>query len=258
MESQQSKLWSLWPRTFRRKTSPLKFHQGIHYRDYLKGIHRVRRPSSYFEIGVDTGATLALAECPAVAVDTKFRLREFAMGQRVETHLFQLSSDEFFARYDLRTFFPDGVDFAFLDGMHHFEFLLRDLVNTERYSHEQTIVALHDCWPVSVEVADREPNYHLRTDATTRHWWTGDVWKVLPILRDYRADLDVTFLDCPPSGLVVVRKLDAKSEVLKGAYDEIVSQYRDITLNTFGIERFREEFPTTDSRKASKRSSSYS
>jgi hypothetical protein len=225
-----------------------KFHQGIIYSDYLRQIHLICAPSSYLEIGVETGATLNFARCRTVAIDPKFQLRGNPIGQREETYLFQLKSDDFFARHDLRNFLPDGIDFAFLDGMHHFEYLLRDLMNTERYSRQGTIIVLHDCYPVNAEIADRDTNYDRRTDAVTRVWWAGDVWKLLPILRDFRPDLAVTILDCPPTGLVVIRGLDPRSETLANAYDEIIAKYQDVSLEKFGIERFREEFATVDSR----------
>ena len=152
------------------------------------------------------------------------------VGQRTETYLFQLKSDDFFAQHDLKKFLPDGVDFAFLDGMYHFEYLLRDFINTEKYSHKNTIVTLHDCYPVNTEIADRDENFDRRTDVATRTWWTGDVWKLLPILRDFRPDLDVAILDCPPTGLVVVQGLDPTPELLIDAYDGIVAKYQDITL----------------------------
>jgi hypothetical protein len=224
------------------------FHQGVPYGAYLKQIHYAWQPRSYLEIGVATGATLALAQCPAVAVDPVFRLQGDPFGRRVETYLFQMTSDAFFARHSLKTFFPAGVDFAFLDGMHHFEFLLRDFFNTEKYAHKDTVIALHDCYPVNAEIAERGTNYDRRTDIATRGWWAGDVWKLLPILREFRPDLDVTILDCPPTGLVVVRNLDPGSKTLIEAYDEIVAKYRDATLDGFGIERFRTECRTTDSR----------
>lgn len=226
-----------------------KFHQGISYKEYLKQIHQVRKPSNYLEIGVETGATLAFAQCRAVAIDPKFQLQGNPIGQRAETYLFQLKSDEFFAQHDLKKFLPDGVDFAFLDGMHHFEYLLRDFMNTEKYSRRDTVVTLHDCYPVNSEIADRKVNYDRRVDAATRIWWTGDVWKLLPILRDFRPDLDVAILDCPPTGLVVIQGLDPNSETLTAAYDEIVAKYRDITLENYRIERFQTEFPTADSRR---------
>jgi hypothetical protein len=224
------------------------FHQGVPYQAYLKQIHHVWQPRSYLEIGVYTGATLGLAQCPAAAVDPVLALQGDPFGRRAETYLFQMTSDAFFARHSLKTFFPAGIDFAFLDGMHHFEFLLRDFFNTEKDAHENSVIAMHDCYPVNTEIANREASHDRRNDAATRAWWAGDVWKVLPILRDFRPDLDVVTLDCPPTGLVIVRNLDPGSKALIGAYDQIIAKYRDVSLESFGIERFRSEFSTIDSR----------
>jgi hypothetical protein len=226
-----------------------KFHQGIFYADYLRQVHQVLKPLSYLEIGVEYGATLAFAECRTVAIDPRFQLRGDLIGRRAETYFFQLKSDEFFARHNLKHFLPHGVDFAFLDGMHHFEYLLRDFINTEKYSRKNAVVALHDCYPVNTEIANREMDYDRRVDMATRIWWTGDVWKLLPILREFRPDLDVTVLDCPPTGLIIVQRLDPHSKVLRKAYGDIVARYRNVTLETFGIERFRGEFQTVDSRR---------
>jgi hypothetical protein len=224
-----------------------KFHAGVDYHSYLKHIHDTHKPSGYLEIGVKTGDTLALARCPAVAVDPHFKLEGNPIGARTETYLFQLTSDAFFAKHDLAKFLPAGVDFAFLDGMHRFEYLLRDLLNTEKYAHRDTIVALHDCYPVNTEIADRETNYDLRTDAATRLWWAGDVWKLLPILRDFRPDLKLTILDCPPTGLVIVGGFKSDSERIIDV-EAINAAYKHVTLENFGVERFRVEFPTIDSR----------
>lgn len=224
------------------------FHTGIPYLDYLQQIHRYREPSSYLEIGVETGQSLALARCPSVAIDPEFQFQGNVFRQRSETYLFQMTSDEFFAGYRLDRYLPGGIDFAFLDGMHHFEFLLRDFLNAEKYSYASTVLTLHDCYPVNTEMASRDTDYDTRVDQETRWWWAGDVWKMLPILRDYRPDLNVTVLDCPPTGLVVIRGLDPHSRAIDDNYHEILGKFRELTLAEFGIERFRKEFRTTDSR----------
>ncbi len=242
------KLWSLQSLNPFAAKSINKLHAGIFYTEYLKQIHRVVKPFSYLEIGVHRGVTLSFATCPMVGIDPNFQMQDNSIGQRTKTYLFELESDAFFAQHDLRNYLPDGVDFAFLDGMHLFEFLLRDFMNTEKYAHKNTIVALHDCYPVNSEIAGRELNDDRRTDARTRGMWAGDVWKLLPILRELRPDLTVTALDCPPTGLVVIRGCDANSTTLAGTYDQIVAKYRDVSLDRYGIERFRTEFPTTNSR----------
>jgi hypothetical protein len=215
----------------------------------LRQLHELVRPDSYFEIGVSEGATLALARCPAVAVDPAMQPRPAALSGRPITHLFRMTSDEFFRTCDLHTFFPDGVDFAFLDGMHRFEFLLRDFIGTERFCRKGSVVVLHDCHPVNVEMTEREHRLDARKDRATRKWWTGDVWKILPTLRKYRPDLFMTILDCPPTGLVVVTNLDPASTALRNSYDEIVSQHMPMTLEGYGLDRFRREFPTSESKR---------
>ena len=48
--------------------------------------------------------------------------------------IYELTSDEFFARYDLSELLGGPVELAFIDGLHLFEQVLRDFVNLERHS----------------------------------------------------------------------------------------------------------------------------
>jgi hypothetical protein len=225
-------------------------HRGIFYQDFLARLHAALTPRSYLEIGVARGKTLRYARCAVVAVDPELQLRHGLMIERPAAHLVRATSDEFFARYDLRALLPDGVDLAFLDGMHLFEFLLRDIANTERFAQAGSVIALHDCCPINVEMTEREHRADARADRRRRQWWTGDVWKVLPILREYRPDIRLHVLDCPPTGLVLLTRLDPHSRVLPTKHAEIVARFRPQTLADYGFERFRREFPAGDSRAA--------
>jgi hypothetical protein len=75
--------------------------------------------------------------------------------------------------------------------------------------------------------------------------WTGDVWKILPILRKYRPDLKVTVLDCRPTGLVLVSNLSPRNTALRRNYDEIVAEWTTVELPDYGIERFYGDFELT-------------
>lgn len=222
-------------------------HAGVHYRELLVRLHAGLEPDSYLEIGVAEGGTLELVRCPAIGIDPVLRIKGHQLNTRPVTHLFQMTSDRFFADYDVRTLFPNGIAFALLDGMHQFEFLLRDLINTERYCRPDSVIALHDCWPINTEMSEREHVPEQRSDRPTRAWWTGDVWKLLPILREYRPDLRVLVADCPPTGLVLLSGLDPNSRWLGECYDDIVARWQ-MTLDDYGFDRFRAEFPTVDSR----------
>ncbi len=100
--------------------------------------------------------------------------------------------------------------------MHHFEFALRDFINLERASNPDTTILIHDCLPNDEQHAARERS-------TFR--WAGDVWRLIMALRAHRPDLEVAVADSPPSGLGIVRGLDAGSTVLSDGYDKIVEEY---------------------------------
>lgn len=222
-------------------------HKGVPFREYLRLVHDAVRPANYFEIGVKSGRTFRLARCPAVAVDPVFRtyaeVDPMGVVGRPETYMFQCTSDQFFSAYTPKQFFPAGVDFAFLDGMHLFEYLLRDFLNTEKYVHPGAIIALHDCHPPIAANAVR--------DRGKLKGWPGDVWKLLPILQKYRPDVKIRVLDCPSTGLAFVFGLSPHSTTLADHYEEIVAKYTSMTLEDYGLDRLRHEFPALDSRELS-------
>jgi len=63
--------------------------------------------------------------------------------------------------------------------------------------------------------------------ARDRHtkFWTGDVYKVVTVLRKYRPDLTVLEIDTAPTGVAVVFGADPQNTVLKDAYDDIIKEY---------------------------------
>jgi hypothetical protein len=129
-----------------------------------------------------------------------------------------------------------------------FEYLLRDIRNTERFGRRDSVIALHDCLPVNFEMAEREHRPEARTDPQMRFWWTGDVWKILPILAEYRPDMRIMVLDCQPTALVLLTNLDPDSGVLRESYHEITSRYLPLTLEDYGFDRLRSEISIMDSR----------
>jgi hypothetical protein len=190
---------------------------GEGYRALLGHLHECLQPKTYLEIGVETGATLALAgpDTRAIGVDPAPVIR-VPLGP--QARLYELTSDEFFKRHDLHNEFASAsLDLAFVDGLHEFGQVLKDFVNVERYSHPGTVVLFHDCLPVARLVA---------TPVQLTGFWCGDVWKIVPCLREYRPDLDVRVVPAPPSGLAIVTRLDPGSTLLRDGYEQIVSEYR--------------------------------
>jgi glycosyltransferase involved in cell wall biosynthesis len=122
-------------------------------------------------------------------------------------------SDDYFAQT------ADGIapDLCLIDGMHLFEYALRDFMNIERRAAPGAVVILDDIFPNHPAQAARE----RRTLA-----WTGDVWRLVEMLRLYRPDLFVLPVDVGPAGLLLVAGLDPANRVLWDNYNPIVSQGR--------------------------------
>lgn len=219
-------------------------HAGMHYITFLEQCAFRRRIDTYFEIGVNLGKSLSKINARSIGVDPQFVLRGEVVGKKPELLLFQTTSDEFFRNHRITDYFADGLDLAFLDGMHLFEYLLRDFINVERSMKQQGVVFLHDCLPINAEMTERERAPAKRVDTELRSHWTGDVWKVVPILKEYRPDLEIRLIDCAPTGLVSIRNFDVKSNVLQERYEEIVSNYSKVTMDEASLVKFYERFPT--------------
>jgi hypothetical protein len=202
--------------------------RGLSHYKALERLHSALKPTRYFEIGTQNGGTLCLSNCRSVAVDPAFRLTTDVITTKPAALLFQQTSDRFFSENNLSLLLGGPIDLAFLDGLHLYEYLLRDFINTEKSCSRNSVIAVHDCIPPDRYVARRqESDRLLSSESEHPKWWSGDVWKVLPILKQYRPDLDVTILDSVPTGLVLITNLNPKSNVLADSYFEICREWSE-------------------------------
>ncbi len=221
---------------------------GLPYLDFFSTLNAALEPRSYFEIGTESGHSAARYTCPSVCVDPRFVISADIVRSKRMLHLFQMTSDEFFAAGYLEKLLPLGPDIAFLDGMHRFEYLLRDFINTERVAHPRTLILLHDCLPQNLRMTNRLPVAGPEDEGGSRFAWTGDVWKVIPILKKYRPDLRVSFVDCPPTGLVAISGLRRESKVLNESYYQIVEEFRDVEFSSCDRQKLWQDYPTLNFR----------
>jgi hypothetical protein len=192
----------------------------------LAWLHRWLHPALYLEIGVDQGISLACATGPAIGVDPRPELK-LSAELPATARILASSSDAFFAKQASALLQP-AAELAFIDGMHLFEFALRDLLNTERVMAPWGLVVIDDIYPCHPVQAQRR-----RRSGS----WTGDVWKLLPILRQQRPDLILLCLNAHTTGLLLIAGLDADdgahggagdNAALAAAYPELVRQWRPI------------------------------
>ena len=182
------------------------------YRDVLGAVHEHLGPELYLEIGVRQGDSLALARCPAIAVDP---FPEIAAVPE-QAQVFAEASDDFF-EHDAPEALVSPPDLVFIDGMHLFEYALRDFMNVERWAHPATAVVIDDVLPNHPAQAERDRRTLV---------WTGDVWKLADCLRTHRPDLRLVPIDAEPTGLLLVVGLDPDDRTLWADYDGIVDRYR--------------------------------
>lgn len=223
----------------------LKRATGLHYYRFIGRLHKEMLFDWYMEIGCRTGGSFAPVRGKTIAVDPFFQVETNVIGIKPVLHLCQQTSDDFFASKFLANN-RIRLSVSFLDGMHLFEFLLRDFIGTESRSAKDGVIMMHDCVPFSQEMTTRD------LDNLPGGHWTGDVWKLIPILQTYRPDLTLTVMDCRPTALLCVSNLDPKSQVLKRNYTKICKEYESVTLETFGEDRFCRSFEFTNAREYSK------
>jgi hypothetical protein len=201
------------------------------YYQLLERIHRLLRPRTYVEIGFRNGRSFALARTAehSVAIDPAPDVR-FALPPGGK--LFALTSDEFFDKHDLRAELGNHpVDLAFIDGMHLFEFALRDFINLEKYCTASSTILIHDGYPQDAVSAARERTTML---------WSGDVWKLVLCLKRYRPDLSIATADAPPTGLVIVRKLNPASTIVTENLEAICAEFISMRFEDIAADKARQ------------------
>jgi hypothetical protein len=191
--------------------------------DFLHELHKLLRPATYLEIGVQTGRGMAQAiggspECThqtiAIGVDPN---PQVTVPIQAHHTIYRQTSDEFFAGVGGPRHAP--YDLAFIDGMHLVEYALRDFIGVERHARPdgRTVAVFDDVLPYSADIAGREP---LLGD------WAGDVWKIISILDEYRTDLTLIPVSVQPTGALVVLGLDPQADsVLHERRAEIEEQW---------------------------------
>lgn len=204
--------------------------------DLLASIHNWLRPKTYVEIGVEAGTSIVLAppQTRVIGIDPKPVIDRVLPS---DTAIYAETSDDFFARHDLRALLGGAaVDLALIDGMHLFEFALRDFMNLERYCAPGSTILIDDCCPLNARSAER-----VRKSV----FWTGDVWRIIPALKKYRPDLRINTISCAPTGLSVVRGLDPNSRVLADNLEAIVKEFLAVDFGVVESDRagFLNMFP---------------
>ena len=200
------------------------------YLHLLVDLHRMLRVNRYLEIGVNEGHSLACvgAHTRILGVDPAPRVVGL---DHPDWSVVTATSEAFFRDHDPVALLGGQVDLAFVDGLHHAEVALADVLAIERIAHPGTVVLVHDVLPIDGPSSERQRASMV---------WSGDVWKVVVLLRRHRPDLRVTTLDVGPTGMAVITGFgsqpcdawvaDALAGILTSNYDDLVAMGLDEAL----------------------------
>ena len=143
----------------------------------------------YLEIGVSQAHTFRSVEvAERVGVDPRFPFDTAAVANAT-TALHAMTSDRFFAEMAGTAPF----DIVFIDGLHVFEQVVRDLTNTLAWTTWRSAILIDDTVPNDVYSSLPNEREALRLRAATGSKdlaWHGDVFKIAFLIHDFFPMLD--------------------------------------------------------------------
>jgi hypothetical protein len=174
---------------------------------------------NYLEIGCDKDQLFS-----KVNLKNKTGVDPYSGGNIRQT------SDDFFLTNN-KTF-----DLVFIDGLHTYEQVKRDILNSVKFLNDDGIILIHDCLPDSM-AKQAVPRYKMQ--------WNGDVWKAIVDLRQ-NPDLDIYTCEID-QGIGVIKKnkntfvLKLSTEINKLKFKDYYNNYKEY-MRVISIREFKEKF----------------
>ena len=148
--------------------------------DIINKIIKKKEFKSYLEIGCQSDINFS-----KIIVNKKVGVDPQSGG----TH--RMTSDAFFEQNN------SNFDLIFIDGLHLYEQVLRDIDNSLKILNDNGVILIHDCLPSKI--------WH-QTIPQTHSSWNGDVWKSIVKSRT-REDIDTYTIKADQGlGLILKRK----------------------------------------------------
>ena len=131
--------------------------------DIIEHFIKKNNYKSYLEIGCCKNEVFSKINIKKVGVDPN-------SGGTV-----RLTSDDFFKTNE------EKFDLVFIDGLHVYDQVKQDIINSLEVLNNNGVILIHDCLPEKIW----EQNVPRMNGA-----WSGDVWKVIPFFRS-KSNIDV-------------------------------------------------------------------
>ena len=175
---------------------------------------------TYLEIGVNTPSQPGY-NWVGVNIPVKH-----GVDPNVDT-TYKMTSDEFFESH-----INQKYDIIFIDGLHLFEQVYLDIINSLNNLEDGGIIVVHDCNPIT-EITQRRER---ASDS-----WHGDVWKAMVKLRIENPDIDICTVDTD-EGCGIIKK--GSQTLLKVSEGTNIDEYsflennRKEALNLISVNEF--------------------
>ena len=162
------------------------FPKGVSRLDLIKRSISKNNYQSYLEIGCDDDEIFN-----SINVKGKIGVDPFCGGN------FRGTSDDFFFQN------KNKFDCIFIDGLHFYKQVKKEILNSIDCLNENGIIILHDCLPQTIS-AQAVPR--------CRYLWNGDVWKAVVEARTWHHVNTVTVLI--DQGVSIIKK-NKNTDILK-------------------------------------------
>ena len=187
--------------------------------DLIKYLIEKNGYKDYLEIGCDQNQLFSKVE-----INNKIGVDPFSGGNIRKT------SDAFFSNN------TDKFDIIFIDGLHTYDQVKKDIINSVKCLKENGIVLVHDCMPDSLG-KQAVPRFKMK--------WNGDVWKAIVDLRQSE-ELDIYTCEMD-EGIGVIKKrknseiLKINKSINKLKFKDYYYNYRNY-LRVIDINEFKKKF----------------
>ena len=137
-------------------------------------IVKVLKPRRFLEIGVQSGKNLLAVDCPC-----KVGIEPFEnFPESFPCKVYKGTSDDVFASEDFR---EDAFDMIFIDGLHEFKQVVRDVKNSLDILSPKGMIVCHDVYPF--DLLKKCENLTSKECPGVNRPWCGDVWKLIFYVR---------------------------------------------------------------------------
>ena len=195
------------------------FPQDYFRWDMIEYLIKKNNYKKYLEIGCDQNQLFS-----RINIQNKVGVDPASGGNVRET------SDNFFEKN------KDMFDIIFIDGLHIYEQVKKDILNSIKYLNDEGVILIHDCLPDSM-AKQAVPRYKLQ--------WNGDVWKAIV---DLRRNIDLEIFTCEiDQGIGIIKKnkntsilkIDKPIEKLK--FEDYYENYKNY-MRIISLEEFKKKF----------------